>query len=204
VLHLAQPTDPSWTEQALAHIDEILLDHAHCEKKAASTAISLLFRYPERPSIVVPLARLAREELAHFEEVVDVLRGRGGEFRRIPPSPYAARLTAAVRKHEPARLLDNLLCCALIEARSCERMTLLAAALEDPTLKKLYRGLLACEARHFDSYLDLARELRLVPEAELMRRLLELADHESAVLDGPPERPRLHATNPASPAGRGG
>lgn len=196
MLHLAQPTDPSWTEQALANIDEILLDHAHCEKKAASTAISLLFRYPERPSLVVPLARLAREELAHFEEVVDVLRARGGEFRRIPPSPYAARLTAAVRKHEPARLLDNLLCCALIEARSCERMTLLAAALEDPTLKKLYRGLLACEARHFDSYLDLARELRLVPEAELMRRLHELAEHESAVLASPPGLPRLHATNP--------
>jgi tRNA-(ms[2]io[6]A)-hydroxylase len=196
VLHLAQPTDPSWTEQALANIDEILLDHAHCEKKAASTAISLLFRYPERPSLVVPLARLAREELAHFEEVVDVLRARGGEFRRIPPSPYAARLTAAVRKHEPARLLDNLLCCALIEARSCERMTLLAAALDDPILKKLYRGLLACEARHFDSYLDLARDLALVPEAELMRRLHELAAHESDVLRGPPGLPRLHATDP--------
>lgn len=196
MLHLAQPTDPSWTEQALANIDEILLDHAHCEKKAASTAISLLFRYPERPSLVVPLARLAREELAHFEEVVDVLRARGGEFRRIPPSPYAARLTAAVRKHEPARLLDNLLCCALIEARSCERMTLLAAALDDPILKKLYRGLLACEARHFDSYLDLARDLALVPEAELMRRLHELAAHESDVLRGPPGLPRLHATDP--------
>ncbi len=202
MLHLAQPTDPSWTEQALANIDEVLLDHAHCEKKAASTAISLLFRYPERPSLVVPLARLAREELAHFEEVVDVLRARGGEFRRIPPSPYAARLTAAVRKHEPARLLDNLLCCALIEARSCERMTLLAAALDDPILKKLYRGLLACEARHFDSYLDLARDLRLVPEVELMHRLHELAAHESDVLRSPPGLPRLHATNPViqSPA----
>ena len=196
VLHLAQATDPSWTAQALAHVDEILLDHAHCEKKAASTAISLLFRYPEHPQLMVPLARLAREELAHFEEVIAVLRDRGGEFRRIPPSPYAARLTAAARTHEPARLLDTLLCCGLIEARSCERMSLLAAALDDPALKKLYRGLLACEARHFDSYLDLARSLDLVPEADLMHRLHELADHESAVLRGPPEPPRLHATNP--------
>jgi tRNA-(ms[2]io[6]A)-hydroxylase len=193
MLHLAQATDPSWTTQALAHIDEILLDHAHCEKKAASTAISLIFRYPEHPSLIVPLARLAREELAHFEEVVDLLRARGGEFRRLPPSPYAARLTAAVRTHEPARLLDTLLCCGLIEARSCERMTLLGAALDDPALKKLYRGLLACEARHFDTYLDLARGLALAPEAELVQRLHALAAHESAVLRGPPDAPRLHA-----------
>jgi tRNA 2-(methylsulfanyl)-N6-isopentenyladenosine37 hydroxylase len=199
MLHLAQATDPSWTTQALAHIDEILVDHAHCEKKAASTAISLIFRYPERPSLMVPLARLAREELAHFEEVIAVLRDRGGEFRRLPPSPYAARLTAAVRTHEPARLLDTLLCCALIEARSCERMTLLAAALDDPALKKLYRGLLACEARHFDTYLDLARDLALVPEADLMHRLGELAAHEAAVLCAPAGPPRLHAATTSEP-----
>lgn len=200
MLHLAQATDPSWITRALAHVDEILLDHAHCEKKAASTAISLIFRYPEFPPLMVPLARLAREELAHFEEVIDVLRARGGEFRRIPPSPYAARLTSAVRTHEPARLLDTLLCCGLIEARSCERMTLLAAALDDPALKKLYRGLLACEARHFGTYLDLARELGLVPEEELTRRLHELAAHESAVLHGdPPGLPRLHAATGDEP-----
>jgi tRNA-(ms[2]io[6]A)-hydroxylase len=193
MLHLAQATDPAWTAHALAHIDEILLDHAHCEKKAASTAISLIFRYPEHPSLMVPLARLAREELAHFEEVIAVLRARGREFRRLPPSPYAARLTAAVRTHEPARLLDTLLCCGLIEARSCERMSLLAAALDDPALRKLYRGLLACEARHFDTYLDLARGLALVPEPELMTRLRELSAHESEILLGPAEAPRLHA-----------
>jgi tRNA-(ms[2]io[6]A)-hydroxylase len=193
VLHLAEATDPSWTDHALANIDEILLDHAHCEKKAASTALSLIFRYPERPALAVPLARLAREELAHFEEVVDLIRARGGEFRRIPPSPYAARLTAVVRKHEPVKLIDTLLCCGLIEARSCERMSLLAAALDDPPLKKLYRGLLACEARHFDSYLDLARATRIVPEAVLMDRLDELAAHEAAVLREPPGAPRLHA-----------
>jgi hypothetical protein len=84
---------------------------------------------------MIPLARLAREELAHFEEVIDLLRARGGEYRRLPPSPYAARLMTAVRTHEPARLLDTLLCCALIEARSCERMRLLAEALDDPALK---------------------------------------------------------------------
>lgn len=193
MLHLAEATDPSWTDHALANIDEILLDHAHCEKKAASTAVSLIFRHVEHPALAVPLARLAREELAHFEEVVDLIRARGGEFRRIPPSPYAARLTAAIRPQGPAKLLDTLLCCGLIEARSCERMSLLAAALGDPPLKKLYRGLLACEARHFDSYLDLARATKIVPEAVLLTRLGELAAHEAAVLREPAGKPRLHA-----------
>ena len=148
--------------------------------------------------MVVPLSRLAREELAHFEEVVAVLRARGLEFRRLTPSPYAAELMAAVRKPEPARLLDTLLCCALIEARSCERMQLLAETLDDPELVKLYRGLLACEARHFHSYVELARELELVGEAELQARLAALAAHEAEVLRGDPGEPRLHSAVPVS------
>jgi tRNA-(ms[2]io[6]A)-hydroxylase len=193
MLHLASTTDPRWAAQAPAHLEEILLDHAHCEKKAASTAVSLIFRYPERPALMIPLARLAREELAHFEEVIAALRARGWEFRRLTPSPYATRLMAAVRTHEPARLLDTLLCCALIEARSCERMQILAETLPDPGLVKLYRGLLACEARHFDSYVDLARSLELAPEAALMQRLAELAAHEAEVLRETPAEFRLHA-----------
>jgi tRNA-(ms[2]io[6]A)-hydroxylase len=197
MLHLASTTDPRWGAQAREHLEEILLDHAHCEKKAASTAISLIFRYPERPALMVPLARLAREELAHFEEVIAAVRARGREYRRLAPSPYAARLMTAVRPHEPARLLDTLLCCALIEARSCERMQILADVLDDPALVKLYRGLLACEARHFDSYVDLARRLELVPEPTLMARLAELAAHEAAVLQEDPGQIRLHsATGP--------
>lgn len=197
MLHLAAPTDPSWTARAREHLPEILLDHAHCEKKAASMALSLIFRYPERPELVVPLSRLAREELAHFEEVVAVMRARGLEFRRQTPSPYAAQLMAAVRKHEPARLLDTLLCCALIEARSCERMQLLAEALEDPALAKLYRGLLACEARHFSSYVELARGLGIVSDSEVQARLGELALHEAAVLRGEPGEPRMHSAVPS-------
>lgn len=202
MLHLASSTDPRWAAQAREHLELVLLDHAHCEKKAASTAISLIFRYPERAPLMVPLARLAREELAHFEEVIAALRARGLEYRRLAPSPYAARLMTAVRAHEPARLLDTLLCCALIEARSCERMRLLADALDDPALVKLYRGLLACEARHFDAYLDLARGLELAPEAALLARLRELAAHEAAVLQEPPGEFRLHgATGPLLQSG---
>ncbi|MEZ4383937.1 MAG: tRNA-(ms[2]io[6]A)-hydroxylase [Nannocystaceae bacterium] len=195
MLHLASETDPAWTRRALENLDAILLDHAHCEKKAASTALSLIFRYPERPALMLPLSRLAREELAHFEEVVGVLRSRGLEFCRQRPSPYASKLMEIVRKREPLRLLDTLLCCAMIEARSCERMQLLGEALGDagePRLAKLYRGLLASEARHFDSYVDLARGLGLVPEAALRERLAEVAAHEAAVIADAPPVARMH------------
>lgn len=197
MLHLAATTDRSWAERACEHLPELLLDHAHCEKKAASTALSLIFRYPERPSLAVPLSRLAREELAHFEEVVAVMRARGLEFRRQTPSPYAAQLMSAVRTHEPAKLIDTLLCCALIEARSCERMRLLAETLPDPELAKLYRGLLASEARHFHSYVELARELGIVGDEELQRRLAELAVHEAEVLRGEAAELRMHSAAPA-------
>lgn len=192
MLHLASITDPAWTRRALGNIDEILLDHAHCEKKAASTALSLIFRYPERPSLMVPLSRLAREELAHFEEVIAVMRRRGLEFRRQLPSPYAASLMKCVRRAEPLRLLDTLLCCAMIEARSCERMQLLAESLDEPTLARLYSGLLASEARHFNIYVDLARGLDLWPEEALRERLAEIAVHEAGVIAQAPVEPRMH------------
>lgn len=192
VLHLASLTAASWVDRAIEHIDEILLDHAHCEKKAASTALSLIFRYPERPALTLPLSRLAREELAHFEEVVALLRRRGREFTRQRPSPYAARLLSVVRPAEPQRLLDTLLCCAMIEARSCERMQRLAEALTEPELARLYRGLLASEARHFHEYVELARELGLAAEPELRARLREIAAHEAEVLAAAPAEPRMH------------
>ena len=128
MLRLAAATDPAWTERALAHLDEVLLDHAHLEKKAAGAAVTLLFRYPERRLLQEPLARLAREELLHFEQVLGHLDRRGVCFRPQRPGPYAGRLHAAIRADEPARLLDTLLVSALIEARSCERLGLPAAA----------------------------------------------------------------------------
>ena len=203
MLSLASATDRAWLERALANLDEILVDHAHCEKKAASTALSLLFKYPERAAMLTPLARLAREELTHFEEVLGHLEARGIGFRHQVPSPYAGQLLAAVRPTQPATLLDTLLCAALIEARSCERMTLLADALadaaRDPTrgtptdvsLVALYRGLHASEARHHRAYVDLACEV--APLALVRKRLAELARHESLVLARMPAMPRLHA-----------
>jgi tRNA-(ms[2]io[6]A)-hydroxylase len=168
----------------------VLVDHAHCEKKAASTAVSLLFRYPENPALCAVLAGLAREELSHFELVLDALAKRGVALRRQVPSPYAGELLAAVRRDEPARLCDTLLCLALIEARSCERMRLLAEAVADPALAALYRGLLGSEVRHHRAYVDLA--LATGPEPEVRQRLAVLARHEAEVLAAAPPMARLH------------
>ena len=190
MLSLAAPSDPSWTERALAGLDEVLLDHAHCEKKAAGMAVQLLFRYPEHHFLLEPLSRLAREELAHFEEVLRELERRGVRFRRQKPSPYAGRLRAAVREQDPSHLVDTLLCCALIEARSCERFQLLAEAVPDARLAAFYRGLLAAEARHHGVYLELAAEL--LSRDAVRERLQELALHEAAVLEQAPPEPRMH------------
>jgi tRNA-(ms[2]io[6]A)-hydroxylase len=191
MLRLAAPTDPAWTRRALADLDEVLIDHAHCEKKAAGAALRLLFEHPEHGFLLEPLARLAREELAHFEEVLRALRRRSVAFRRQRPSPYAGRLHAAMRSGGPGRLVDRLLCCALIEARSCERFAILAGAVDDPDLGALYQGLLASEARHHRIYVELAS--RLAPAAEVHRRLAELAEHEAAVLAASPPLARMHA-----------
>jgi len=191
MLNLATPTSSAWTEQALACLDEVLLDHAHCEKKAAGMAVQLLFRYPEHEFLLVPLSRLAREELGHFEEVLQMLERRGVAFRRQRPSGYAGRLRACLRSAEPAHLVDTLLCCALIEARSCERFGLLAEAVDDPELARLYRGLLASEARHHGVYLELAG--RLAGEGAARARLAELARREAEIVACGAPAPRMHS-----------
>ena len=202
VLHLRSHTPEGWASWALAHLDEILLDHAHCEKKAASTALNLIFRYTQHEPLVEPLSQLAREELEHFEQVLGHLRRRGRAFVRLSPSTYASRLMEACRGEEPRRVLDTLLCCSLIEARSCERMQRLHAALAarvqagaddaDPALAELYEGLLASEARHHATYVELARGLEVATEAELRARLGELAEHEAWVVARTSGQARLH------------
>lgn len=190
MLSLASETPAIWVDQISPHLDEILLDHAHCEKKAASTAIALLFRYPHIDGLLRPLSALAREELEHFEQVLDHLAARRVAFRRLTPSGYAAGLRVACRREEPANLLDTLLCCALIEARSCERMKLLSENLPDPALGAFYGALLASEARHFSAYHEIAEQV--APRAEVRARLTELARHEAEVLDAAPFEARLH------------
>jgi tRNA 2-(methylsulfanyl)-N6-isopentenyladenosine37 hydroxylase len=193
MLRLKRETPASWAEGAVADLAPILLDHAHCEKKAASTAINLIFKYQHDAGLMRPLSALAREELEHFERMLDVLASERIPFAPLPPSPYAGRLYAAVRPSEPERLLDTLLVCALIEARSCDRMARLVPVLP-PALASVYRDLLASEARHHATYVDLA--LERYDRDDVFARLAALAAHEDAVLTGPPEAPRLHARLP--------
>ncbi len=157
MLNLASKSDPRWLESALANLDDILLDHAHCERKAAGSAVGVLFRYPEHTFLHAPLSALAREELEHYELVLGELAQRKVPFARQRPSPYAGKLHAHIRVKEPLRLLDLMLVNALIEARSCERFQLLADTIPDPQLADLYSGLLASEARHHGLYLGLDR-----------------------------------------------
>ncbi len=183
-----------WFDQAAEELPLLLIDHANCEKKAAGTALSLLYRYVDRPELLFRMSRLAREELRHFEQVHALIRARGIDYVHVTPSRYAASLMARVRRSEPFRLVDTLLVGAVVEARSCERFAglvdVVPAALAD-----LYAGLLASEARHFEHYLDLAR--RYAPEPveekldELLRADAELCtapDREFRFHSGPVER----------------
>jgi tRNA-(ms[2]io[6]A)-hydroxylase len=196
MLYLAAPTRPSWVEEAIADPETLLLDHAHCEKKAAGTALNLMFRYADQTYLQRPLSELAREELEHFELVMDILRDRGVDFRKVQAGAYGARLMKKVRRTEPDRLLDTLLACALIEARSCERMKLLSIAFldSDPELAELYRSLLASEARHHNLYTDLASQR--FDRDVVMARLAEMASQEATVLSelASEDRPmRMHS-----------
>lgn len=193
MLRLSTETCEAWIQQATTEVATLLLDHAHCEKKAASTAINLIFRYPEYRELLQPLSALAREELAHFELVLSHLEARGMKYERQKPSAYAGLLMGEVRTEEPYKLLDTLLCCALIEARSCERMSRLAQAFDgrDEELAKLYKGLLASEARHHSTYVDLA--LAYFDADDVWSRLKELSEHEGRVLQTPASELRMHS-----------
>ena len=191
MLRLRAASRTDWIDGALANMDLILLDHAHCEKKAASAALNLIFRYQYRPELMMPLSELAREELRHFELVLRVLNERGIRFDKLEPSTYGTRLHQVIRREEPNRFVDTMICCAFIEARSCERMKLLAESLEDQALASLYAGLLKSEARHHQTYLDLASTV--VPEADVYARVVEIGEHEAAVIAVPDPFVRLHS-----------
>jgi tRNA-(ms[2]io[6]A)-hydroxylase len=191
MLHLARPTPDRWLPSILPHLDTVLLDHAHCEKKAASTVINLIFRYQNYPDMLGSLSEIAREELEHFEQVLELLSRRNILFGALSPSPYAKRLAAYVRSSEPEQLLDRLLCCSLIEARSCERMTLIAKGIEDEDLSRFYESLLASEARHHHFYVELAQ--RYFDRVAVQDRLRVLAEAEGEIIAAGSEAPRMHS-----------
>ena len=188
---LKQATSLAWVEQAIAHLDTILLDHSHCERKAAGVALNLMFRYPSNSKLVRELTAIAREELEHFEQVNQWLERRGIPLAHLSSPPYGAGLKALIRRSEPDRLLDSLLVSGLIEARSHERLGLLGTHCPEPELAKFYRGLMASEARHYGVYWVLADtyfERDVVQE-----RLDELAIKESELLATLHPEPRIHS-----------
>ena len=185
---LKAPTSWSWVEQANACPMEVLIDHAHCERKAAGSAVQMMFRYLCEPGLGEVLSPLAREELEHFEQVLVVIKARGRYLEPLPSPGYGAELAKHIRKAEPHRMLDSFLVAGLIEARSHERMALLAEHSPDSELRQLYGDLLTSEARHFGLFWTLA-ESRWSREV-IKPRLEELAAHESRALDGKLDDPR--------------
>lgn len=190
---LACPTPASWVDWALDNPETLLIDHAQCEKKAASTAMSLLYRYVDDAELLTKMARLAREELLHFEQVVKLMEGRGIAYRPIGAARYAEGLRRHVRGGEPHRLIDVLIVGAIIEARSCERFARLIPFL-DEELAKFYRGLVKSEGRHYEDYLMLAR--RLSPEP-LDERIAFFLEREAELITMPDTAFRFHSGVPA-------
>jgi tRNA-(ms[2]io[6]A)-hydroxylase len=189
---VACATPDAWIDAALAEQEILLIDHAWCEKKAASTALALMFRYPDRPALVWRMSRLAREELRHFEQVQKILAQRGIAHRHLAGGRYAAGLHAVARRSEPDRLVDALIIGAFIEARSCERFLRLSPHL-DRELADFYAGLCHSEARHFTHYLELAEQYASGPIAA---RIEAFATREAHLVSTPDPVFRFHSGVP--------
>jgi len=188
---LIEKTSEDWVKLAISNPMEILLDHAHCERKAAGVALQLMFRYVSEPGLSEVLSPLAREELEHFERVLTILSSRGRKLKKLVSPPYGAILAKNICKDEPRRMLDSFLVAGLIEARSHERMTLLSIHSPDLELRNLYADLLKSEARHFGIYWKLADER--FDRNSLTTRLEELAKVESDALVKMHQEPRMHS-----------
>ena len=182
-------TPEQWIENALANQDVMLIDHAHCEKKAASTALSLMYRYVDNTDLLNKMSRLAREELRHFEQVLAIMKKRGVVYSHLSPARYAAGLREAVRKDDPGRLVDVLIVGAIIEARSCERFAALAPHLDDK-LAEFYNSLLKSEARHYQDYLELAKQANGGPVQERVEAFMAI---EQKLIEEPDSEFRFHS-----------
>ena len=184
-------TPDQWIQNALENPAILLIDHANCEKKAASTALNMIYRYVDRHDLLNKMSRLAREELRHFEQVIALMEKRNVDYVQISSARYASGLRQSIRTHEPERLVDTLIVGAFIEARSCERFAKLAPFL-DEELKVFYQSLLKSESRHFEDYLNLAERYarspidgRIEHFAAREAELIEAADSEFRFHSGP-------------------
>ncbi len=187
------PTPDAWIDWALQNPSIMLVDHANCEKKAASTALNMLYRYVDKDQLLHKLSRLAREELRHFEQVIAIMRKRDIAYQQLSAARYAAGLRVEVRGNEPGRLVDTLVVGAIIEARSCERFAALAPKL-DAELSAFYLSLLKSEARHFKDYLGLA--VAASSQAEVDGRLAVFLPLERELVESVDEEFRFHSGVP--------
>ena len=183
-------TPQAWIDAAIQDIPTLLVDHANCEKKAASTALGLMYRYTDNFDLLNKMSRLAREELRHFEQVIAIMKKRGIEYRHLTPSRYAGELHKHIRKEEPDRLVDTLIVGAIIEARSCERFYSLIPHLDDD-LAKFYESLLKSEARHFEDYLELAQK---AAEQDVNKNVDDFLDREKKVFEVADLELRFHSS----------
>ena len=191
MLHLHSNSPDRWLRQVDQSLNEILIDHAHCEQKAASTAMDLMFDYVEHEDLCQQMSEIVREELEHFHLVRGLLKERGVRFCRLKPGTYGRKMKELVRRQEPLRAVDRLLVASLIEARSCERFVLLRDHLSDPQLSLFYGSLYESEARHHTTYVRLAKSF--ASEQEVHKRLDELSIRESAIIAEGCELPRVHS-----------
>jgi tRNA-(ms[2]io[6]A)-hydroxylase len=185
-------TPDSWVQAALEKRDLLLVDHANCEKKAAATAMNLMYKYVDKPELLERMSQLAREELLHFEQVVGLMRERAVTYAHLGPSRYAGSLRQHIRTHEPAKLVDTLIIGAFVEARSCERFAAVAPKL-DPQLGKFYHSLLRSEARHYEYYLELARTYA---NEDIEPRIAFFAELEAELIASPDPDFRFHSGAP--------
>ena len=191
IKYLSSLSSDKWIQLALSNPIEILIDHAHCERKAAGVAIQLMFRYPSEPNLAEVLSPIAREELEHFEKILNFLKDLGYSLKALKPPPYGAELAKHIRKEEPNRMVDSFLIAGIIEARSHERLSLLALNSEQETFKVLYESLLESEARHFGIYWKLAQTK--FSKNQTFTRLEELSKIESEILAETCLMPRVHS-----------
>ncbi|MDR0781088.1 MAG: tRNA isopentenyl-2-thiomethyl-A-37 hydroxylase MiaE [Pseudomonadales bacterium] len=190
-------TPKAWLERAVREPALLLIDHANCEKKAAATAMNLMYRYVDRMELLVKMSQLAREELLHFEQVVALMQELGIAYAHLGPARYAAGLRQHLRTHEPAKLVDTLIVGAYVEARSCERFAALLPHLE-PRIARFYASLLRSELRHFQDYLALAQ---LYASEDISARVAWFRTIEQELIESPDMDFRFHSGVPVTPEG---
>ena len=191
MLNLQVETPDRWLNQVEEDLDQVLLDHAHCELSAARTALNLMVAYVLYEPLAVEMTRIINEELDHFHQVLEQLNRLDIDFKRQQSGHYGKRLNALVRSEEPMRGVDRLLIAALIEARSCERFCLLRDHVRDPELADFYGSLFESEAGHYATYVQLAKDF--MPSDEVDQRLDELASEEAQIILEGYSRARMHS-----------